>query len=380
MLLIKNIEVYAPEYLGEKDVLIADEKIILIENKIEKFSGKIKLIDGKDKILMPGLIDNHVHITGGGGEGSFKTRVPEIQISKLIEGGITTVVGLLGTDSTTRSVENLLAKAKALKEEGMSVYVHTGAYGYPSTTLTDEVKKDIVFIEEVIGVKIAISDHRSPSLSEDEFARLASDARVAGMLSGKAGIVVAHMGSGKDRFGLINRVLENTEIPIRTIRPTHVNRERGLLMEGFEYAKKGGVIDLTCGLYDELSPRKVIKEAKNNEVPLENIVVSSDGYGSYSNYDKYGNLLKIGVSSVNSLLFELNKMVKEENYKLEEALTFFTSNVAKALSLYPKKGIIQENSDADLLIVNKDMDLLSVIAKGTLMMDEGEILVKGTYE
>lgn len=380
MLLIKNIQIYSPEYIGEKDVLIANEKIILIEDNIEKFSEKIKLIDGKDKILTPGLIDNHVHITGGGGEGSFKTRVPEITLSKLIEGGITTVIGLMGTDSTTRSVENLVAKAKALKEEGVSVYVHTGAYSYPSPTLTGEVKKDIAFVEEIIGVKIALSDHRSSSLSEDELARLASDARIAGMLSGKAGIVVAHMGDGEDGLGIVNRVLRKTEIPIRTIRPTHVNRKKELLMESFEYAKKGGIIDLTCGISDELSPRKVIKQAKEKGIPLENISISSDGYGSFSDYDEYGNLLRIGVSSVKNLLLELEKMVKEENIKLEEALIFFTRNVAKALGLYPKKGIIREGSDADLLILNKDIKLVSVICNGKLMMNDSKIIVKGTYE
>lgn len=380
MLLIKNIEVYSPKYLGEKDILIANEKISLIDDNIGKFSEEIKVIDGKDKLLIPGLIDNHVHITGGGGEGSFKTRVPEIMLSKLIKGGITTVVGLLGTDSTTRSIENLVAKAKALKEEGVSAYVLTGSYSYPSPTLTGDVKRDIAFIEEVIGVKISASDHRSPSLSEDELARLASDARVAGMLSGKAGIVVVHMGDGSDGLGMINRVLENTEIPIRTIRPTHINRKKELLVEGFEYTKKGGIIDLTCGIYDELSPRKIVKEAKEKNIPLENILISSDGYGSFSNYDEYGNLLKIGVSSVDSLLLELNKMVTEENIALEEALMFFTQNVAKSLNLYPLKGTIKENSDADMLVMSKDMELISVISRGKLMMDDGEVLVKGTYE
>lgn len=380
--LLKGGKVYSPRYIGIKDILIANDTIAIIEDDILLNLDKshLEVIDVSNKYIVPGLIDNHVHITGGGGEGSFKTRVPEIQLSKLIEGGITTVVGLLGTDSTTRSVENLVAKAKALKEEGVSVYVHTGAYGYPSTTLTEEVKKDIAFIEEIIGVKIALSDHRSSSLSEEELARLASDARVAGMISGKAGIVVAHMGSGSDGFGIINRVLENTEIPIRTIRPTHVNRKLELLEEGFEYAKKGGVIDLTCGIYDELSPRKVIKRAKENKVPLENILISSDGYGSFSNYDQYGNLLEIGVSSVNSLLEELKKMVKEEEFTLEEALRFFTINVAKALNIYPKKGIIKENSDADLLILNSDLELDSVISKGKLMMKDSKLIVKGTYE
>lgn len=380
MILIKNIRVYSPEDNGVKDVLITNGKISLIEEKIESFSEKIKVIDGTGKSLIPGLIDNHVHITGGGGEGSFKTRVPEITFSKLIEGGITTVVGLLGTDSTTRSVDNLIAKAKALKEEGLSVYAHTGSYGYPSITLTDSIKKDIVFIDEVIGVKIALSDHRSPSINKNELARLASDARVAGMISGKAGIVVVHMGNGNKRYDLINSVLEDTDIPIRTMRPTHVNRKEELLVESFDYAKRGGIIDLTCGIYKDLSPGRVIIRAEVEGVPLENITISSDGYGSWSNYDQVGNLVEIGVSSVSSLYNELKSMVVELNFDLEKSLKFFTTNVSKALSIYPKKGTIQEGSDGDLLIIDKDMNLLSVIANGILVMDEAKMLVKGTYE
>lgn len=380
MILIKNIEIYSPEYLGTKDVLITNGKITLIEDHIEPFNERIKLIDGTGKKLIPGLIDNHVHITGGGGEGSFRTRVPEITLSKFVEGGITTVVGLLGTDGVTRSVENLVAKAKALKEEGMSVYVHTGSYGYPSVTLTGSVKKDITFIEEVIGVKIAISDHRSSSMSKDELARLASDARVAGMISGKAGIVVAHMGDGKKGLGPINEVLEETEIPVRTIRPTHVNRNNMLLEQSLEYAKRGGIIDLTCGEIGELSSGNVIKKAKSLGVPLENITISSDGYGSWSNYDEYGNMIEIGVASVSALHHELKAMVIESGLKLDEVLKFFTINVAKALNIYPKKGTIAESSDADLVIIDKDLNIVSVIANGKLMMEDGKIIVKGTYE
>lgn len=380
MILIKNIEVYTPKSIGIKDVLITNGKITMIEDKIEKFDERIQIIDGTDKKLIPGLIDSHVHITGGGGEGSFKTRVPEITLSKLIEGGITTVVGLLGTDSTTRSVENLVSKAKALKEEGISVYVHTGSYGYPSITLTDSVKRDIVFIEEIIGVKIAVSDHRSPSISQNELARLASDARVAGMLSGKAGIVVVHMGSGKKGLNLINEVLEETEIPIRTLRPTHVNRKEELLIEAFDYAKRGGIIDMTCGIYKDLSPGNVIVRAKTEGVPLENITISSDGYGSWSRYDEYGNMLEIGVSSVSSLYNELKSMVLELNFDLENSLGFFTTNVSKALNLYPKKGTISQGADADLLIIDENMNMISVVANGKLMLDKGKVKVMGTYE
>lgn len=380
MILIKNIDIYSPKHLGKKDVLICGEKIILIEKNIEFKNDKVNIIDGSNKILVPGFIDQHVHITGGGGEGSFKTRVPEIMLSKLTSSGITTVVGLLGTDATTRNVENLVSKAKGLKEEGISVYTHTGSYEYPTVTITESIRKDIVFIDEIIGCKIAISDHRSSTLTNEELQRVASDVRVAGMISGKAGILVCHMGDGKRGLNPINEALENSDIPIKTFRPTHVNRNKELLEQSFEFARQGGIIDLTCGIYKDLSPRKVIKSAKEKEIPKENITISSDGYGSWSNYDEYGNLLKIGVSSVKALHNEFRLMVLEENIEIEEALTYITSNVAKALEIYPKKGIIKEGSDSDILLLDNNLDIDTVIARGKIMVENKKIKVFGTYE
>lgn len=380
MILVKNIEIYDPKYIGRKDVFICGGKIVLIEDRIEIPNNKVKVIDGSRKKMVPGFIDQHVHITGGGGEGSFRTRVPEITLSKLITAGITTVVGLLGTDSTTRSVENLVAKAKALKEEGITAYVLTGSYEYPTKTLTDSVKKDIVFIEEVIGAKVALSDHRSPSLSNEELARLASDVRVSAMLSGKAGILVVHMGNGEKGLTPINEVIESTDIPIRTIRPTHVNRNKDLLLEAFDYARRGGVIDLTCGIYEELGPGRVILKATESGVPLENITISSDGYGSWSRYDSLGNMTEIGVSQVDSIYKEFITMVQNLGFDIEKALRFVTKNVSKALNIYPQKGTIKEGSDGDVLILDENLEIKTVIANGRLMIYEGELLLKGTYE
>ena len=380
MLLIKKINLFSPEALGTKDVMIINEKIIEIGDNLEPISDRMIVIDGTGKIMVPGLIDGHVHLTGGGGEGSFRTRVPEITLSKLIEGGITTVLGLLGTDSTTRNVENLVAKSKALNEEGITSYALTGSYGYPSVTLTDSVKKDITYVNEIIGVKIAISDHRAPSTTKEELARLASDARVAGMLSGKAGVVVTHMGEGKGRLKPIRDVLETWDLPMKTFIPTHVNRNDDLLKEALDYARQGGTIDLTCGIYDERTPGKVVAEALKNGVPAENITISSDGYGSWSKYDEKGNLLKIGVSSVSSLYNELVRTVKDGILSLEDALPFFTTNVARALGLEKSKGRVVRDMDADLLILDDDLNLDYVIARGQVMMKEGQVVVRGTYE
>lgn len=378
MLLVKNAEVYAPEYLGKKDVLVCGGKIERIQERIGELPVECEVLDGEGKILTPGFLDQHVHITGGGGEGSFHTRTPELQLSELVEYGITTVVGLLGTDGITRSVDNLYAKTRALCEEGVSAYMLTGAYGYPGPTITGEPDRDIVFIKEILGVKLAISDHRAPNVTEAELIQIASKARVAGMLSGKPGIVVLHMGDDPAGLTPVFQALETSSVPIRIFRPTHVNRNERLMEEGYELLRRGGYVDLTCGMH--ISPGKCVLEARKRGIPTEHMTMSSDGHGSWSNYAEDGTLLEIGVSSVDALYKELNYMVKELGMPLEEALPYLTSQVAESLDLLPKKGVIREGADGDFLLFDRKLSLDTYVAGGRIFRKDGRVLKKGTYE
>lgn len=381
MILIKNVQVYSPEPLGMKDVLLCSGKIELISEHIDvPENWDCTVIEGSGRILIPGIIDPHVHITGGGGESSFHTRAPEVNLSALLKGGITTVVGLLGTDGITRNVENLLAKAKALKEEGISAYICTGHYGYPNITLTQNIQKDIVFIEEVLGLKLAVSDHRAPNITTEEIIRLASDTRVAGMLSNKPGCIVVHMGDDPNGLKPVFEALERTSIPTKIFRPTHMNRNPVLLQQGMEFLKMGGTVDYTCGIEGEPTPGECIRMAKEQGVPTDRITFSSDGQGSWSKYAKDGTLLKIGVSSVSSIHREFQRMVQEDNFSIEEAISYITKNPAKGLQLYPKKGCAAPGSDADIVLLDSNLDVDTVIAGGTLMMLDKELLKTGTYE
>lgn len=380
MLLIRHADVYAPEYLGRQDVLICNNKIEWMQESIPGMPDKCRVIDGEGYALVPGLIDNHVHVTGGGGEGGFFTRTPELQLSELIESGITTVVGLLGTDGHSRSVENLYAKVKALNEEGVTAYMYTGAYRYPGPSITGEADRDILFIDDVLGVKLAISDHRAPNVSLDELIQLASKTRVAGMLSGKPGIVVLHMGDAKSGLAPVFAALEKTAIPAKIFRPTHVNRNPELLEEGFRFLKEGGYIDLTCGMSEEHLPGDCVAEAKRRGLPTEHITFSSDGHGSWSNYAPDGMLLEIGVSEVGAIYKEMKRMVRELHMELADVLPYLTKNPAEALGIYPKKGCIREGADADLLLLDQEMNLHTVLAKGQVMLENGRLLKKGTYE
>ena len=381
MLLIKGAEVYAPEYLGKKDVLIAGEKIERIGEDLPEYEG-CQVIDGTGRIVAPGFIDRHVHITGGGGEGSFHTQAPQAQLSDLIRGGVTTVVGLLGTDGISRSTENLVAKAKALKEEGISAYCCCGAYGHPGPTITGSISRDIMFVDEIIGLKLAVSDHRAPNITVDELIRLGSDVRTAGMLSGKAGFVCLHMGGDDRALSPVFEALERTSIPVKTFQPTHVGRAKKLQEDAFKLAKMGGTIDFTCGQFEEKIKELAasLRAAKEAGVPMDKVTISSDGQGSWSNYDAAGNLTEMGVSSVDTMYRQVVYQVQNENMSLEEALSLGTRNVAKALEVYPKKGAVHEGSDADVLVLNGDLSMNTVIARGSLMMQDGVLLKKGTYE
>lgn len=375
MILITNAKI-----LGKKNkdrILIGNDRIVDI------FSGKSpykvdEVFDACGKTVIPGLIDQHIHITGGGGEGGFHTRVPEIGLSKLVEAGITTAVGLLGTDSETRSVENLVAKSIALTNEGIKTYSLTGSYAYPSPTITGSIKKDIIFINQLIGVKIAINDHRDSSLSYKELQRIGSEARIAGMISGKSGHVTIHMGDGKFYFEQINDALKYSNLPITTFRPTHVNRNKELYGEAIKFATNGGYIDLTTSMSKDLTDIKSYKKAKESNV-LDKITFSSDGFGSWSNYDDKGNLIEIGYSPVNTGLKAIKELVKSGE-KLEDAIKPFTSNVAKALKLDKEIGYLKKGYIANLLLLDKNLDLDTVISNGKFMMKDKNMLVKGTYE
>lgn len=386
---IKDVKIYAPEYLGKKDLVISSNKIEGIYDSLdipENFIN-IEVIDGKNKLLFPGFIDNHVHINGAGGEGGFKMRTPEISLSDLTKAGITTVVGCIGTDGVCRDMSSLIAKAKALEEEGITTYCYTGSYEIPVKTLTGSIKKDIMLIDKVIGIgEIAISDTRSSQATYDELVQAIAQSRVGGLLSGKSGIVNIHLGDGTRKLGYLFRLADETELPITQILPTHINRNGDLFKSGEEYINKGGYIDFTTSTPEdqlapgELSASEALSILIKNKSNVENVTFSSDGNGSMPIFDDKGKLIKIGICSVSSLYEEVRKCIETYEIPIEEALKVITSNVSKVLKL-ENKGSIEVGKDADLVLVDENtLEIDTVIAMGRLMVKNGEVIVKGTFE
>ena len=389
MYLIKHAHVFAPEDLGIMDVLLGGNRILKIapELPVEEAYG-VEVIEGKGKALFPGLIDGHVHILGGGGEGGPKTRTPEIVLSDITLGGVTTVVGCLGTDGCTRTMANLLAKARGLEEEGITTYVYTGSYQVPVKTLTGFVMDDIILLDKVVGTgEIALSDHRSSQPTKEEFAKIVADTRVGGILSGKAGLVNIHMGDGKGKLDFLKYILEETQISAANMLPTHINRSRTLMQEGIEYAKDfGGYIDLTTSSDpDFLEPEEVKAStgfgmALKAGVSSDQITFSSDGQGSLPIFSPDGTFCGLGVGKVTSLYREMRDGVLTEKLPLSVALKPVTINPAKLLKL-SQKWRIEEGKDADLVLADENsLEIDTVIAMGKIMVCNGQVLIKGTFE
>ena len=387
--LIKRASIYAPEYSGVQDVLIADSRILKIAEGIptEDAYG-IEVLDGTGKLLFPGLIDSHVHILGGGGEGSYHTRTPEIMLTDITLGGVTTVVGCLGTDGTTRNMASLLAKARGLEEEGITAYIYTGSYQVPVRTLTDNIVDDLILIDKVVGCgEIAISDHRSSQPTPEEFAHIVGDTRVGGILSGKAGLVNIHMGDGPRMLSYLRYVVEEMEIPPSNMLPTHINRSTRLLKDGIDYAKSlGGYVDLTTSSDPDYLEEDEVKASTGLRLMLEQgvlehqITFSSDGQGSLPIFAKDGTYLGLGVGKVTSLYREVRDSILLEKVDITQALRPATINPADLLKL-DRKGRIAPGKDADLVLVDENLlQIDTVIAMGQIMVQGGAPMKKGTFE
>ncbi len=385
MILFKDCELYAPDFLGITNVLIAGTKIISVEKDLTAPEGwPVEVIDCKGLRMIPGLVDAHVHIAGAGGEGGPATRTPEMQLSHMIEAGVTTVIGCLGTDGLSRSVESVLMKAKGLRQEGVSAWIYTGSYQVPPPTILGDVGKDISMIDEVIGAgEIAISDHRSSVPNTGELIRIAAHSRVGGMLGGKAGIVNIHMGDAKNPFQPIHDAVANSELKYSQFLPTHCNRNSYIFEDAKEYGKKG-YVDITASSYPffpqyEIKPSKAISELVNAGVPLEHITMSSDGCGSLPEFNDNGEIVSLNMGYPLSVFTELADLVNIEKMPLEKAVKVITSNIADILKL-KQKGRILPGKDADLVLINEDFKIQHVVALGKLMMKNGELLKRGCYE
>ena len=385
LLLLRNADVYAPEPLGIRHLLLGGGKVLWMGEGDPGLPALLgaEVIDLDGLRLVPGFIDGHVHVSGGGGEAGFATRVPAPLLSRYTAAGVTSVVGLLGTDDATRSTAELLSHVYALREQGLSAWGYCGGYHVPPATLTGSVRSDIALIEPLIGIgELAISDHRSSQPTLDELLRIASEAHVAGLMSGKAGIVHLHLGDGERGLDLVRRALDTSELPPRVLQPTHINRRKALFEEALDLAKRGCHVDITAFPVEDGEDAWPADEALvrylDSGAPAHRVSMSSDAGGCLPCFDGEGRVCGMDVGHSGSMLDTLNALLAR-GLPLERALPAFTSNPAALLRL-PGKGRIGVGLDADLVALDAAGAIRHVLARGVPHLRDGAVVRRGMFE
>ncbi len=376
--ILRNARLICPEDMGVGHVLLIQSRIHRLSS--ESFDapsglGPIEEIDLAGDYLIPGLVDGHVHFLGGGGEGGPQTRTPEISLTTLTRAGVTSAVGVLGTDGTTRSLPSLLTKARALEIEGITTRAYTGAYQLPTPTVTGTVRDDIMLVDRFIGAKVAMSDHRSSQPGIVDLRHLASECRVGGMLGGKAGLMHVHVGSSEAGLDPLFRLVRETEIPAGNLYPTHVGRSKRLLASAAEFTRLGGPVDVTAG--DEAAAR--IEYLLGRGAREDLVTISSDGNGSKPRFDENGNYVGLGVGSPETLLQTVRGMV-DGGVPLPSAVAMCTANPARILQIRGR-GKIENGAFADLVcLTQSDLEVRHVWASGRTMVRDARPVVLGTFE
>ncbi|MBI5434067.1 MAG: beta-aspartyl-peptidase [Planctomycetes bacterium] len=388
--LLKNVDVFAPEALGVRDVLVASGKVLAVERGLSlpaKLGGvDVRVRDFAGRRVIPGLIEGHAHVTGGGGEAGFKTRVPPVEPSRFTRAGVTSVVGLLGTDDCVRSPAELVAATYALRECGLGAWCYSGGYHFPPATLTGSVRRDVALVEPILGVgELALSDRRSSQPTFDELLRVASDAYVGGLMSGKAGVAHLHLGDGLRGLELVRRALDESELPASIWFPTHVNRRKALFDEACELTTRGVTIDVTAFPVDEgddgedawSAADALARYFASGRDPAR-ITISSDSGGCLPVFDAEGRIARMDVGSPAALAGTLRELV-DRGLALEKVLPAFTSNVARVLRL-SGRGRIESGGSADFTILDERSRVSDVMCAGLWHVIDGEPIVRGPFE
>lgn len=365
--LIADAAVFAPEALGRRFLLLGGGSILWMGKDRPSLAADIPVdvVDLGGRRLVPGFIDGHAHVTGGGGESGYGSSVAPMEAKHFREAGVTTVVGLLGTDDCVRTTAQLVHATYGLRAAGLSAWCYTGGYHLPPMTLTGSVRSDIVHIDPVLGFgEFAISDHRSSQPTLDEFLRLASECHVAGLMTGKAGVLHLHLGDGERGLDLVHRALDQAEIPARTYHPTHVNRRAPLLAEAMELMSRGVTMDITASPEpedvasfaaqregDELFASEAVNQVLAAGDRDDLWTVSSDGGGCLPVFDHEGRVTHLDVGRPDTLPALYFRLI-DQGHDPARVLAGFTTNPARQLR-FERKGRIDVGADADLVALDE---------------------------
>lgn len=383
MKLFQNAEVFAPESIGRADVLVAAGQVVALQPRSEgplEIQGipDLEVIDASDRRLTPGFIDQHIHITGAGGKYGYGSMTPEVHVTDLVRCGTTTVVGLLGTDGTARSLNSLYAKCASLEDEGLSAWMLTSYFGLPPKTITGSTHDDLLFVDRVVGCKVALADVRSSYPTAHQLLALLREIQVGGMISGKGGVLHIHLGALPEGMDMLFELVEQYHVDIRRLSPTHVGRTEHLFEQAKRFAELGGMVDLSTGGTQFTEPWKAVAQAYEDGVNLNRFTLSSDGNAGIGILNSQGELTGYKKAPIDLNLWNVQQLLRETQVPAELSIGLLTSGPARTMGL-KRKGRVAVGMDADFCLFDDRWDLQDVVSRGRFMMRGGSLTTTGNF-
>jgi beta-aspartyl-dipeptidase (metallo-type) len=379
---IKNGRVYSPDDLGQKDILIAGDTILSVESRVstDSLPWPAEVYDAGGKMILPGIIDPHVHFIGGGGSSGLNSRTKEIAVEQIIEAGVTSAVGVLGFDRASRTLKALLLKTRALEDLGLTAFMLTGSYSLPSLTLTGSVEDDLILIDKVIGVKLALGETLANFPEIRDIRNLLAECLRGGHLGGKAGFLQIHMGvQGKAWKKPFMEILGEMKIPFSQVVFTHVNRSPDTLDEFLEYIQAGGGVDLTASYTPAERPGSLtvgesLQRMIRAGVPLDRVTLSSDSNATRMLPDK-----RIKYLPIQTLFQVIRDLWLTGEIPRPQLVRLVTENPARSLGLGRIKGLVEPGQHADLIILREPFELDGVVLKGKWARRDGQTLIRDPF-
>lgn len=377
-MILKNAEVFNGDFEKIRaDVKIDGEKI----SKIGNFSSE----DGLDLtglVVMPGLIDMHIHGCGGADTGDATPEALETMSQTLVKNGVTSFCPA----SMTLSFEELtkiFANIDAMKDKVGGAYIHGANMEGPYIAMSKKGAQNPLYVRnpdkeefkklyEGCNGAIRVVDIAPECDGGDEFIK---------EIQPICPVSIAHTDAGYDE------AVHAIELGVRHI--THLfnaqsglhHRKPGVVGAAFDVGRANGVrAELIC---DGFHIHPATLRIAFREMGEDGTVIISDSMKAAGcpdgDYDLGGQpvyvrdgkaLLADGtIAASTSNVYKELKNVIPFGIPEKQAVKSATINPAKAIRVDDKTGSIEEGKLADILVVDKDYNIKLVIVKGEIKVN-----------
>jgi dihydroorotase len=356
-LLIKNGKIYQNGNIIKKNIFIKEDKITKLTSQELKAD---KTIDAKNKIIIPGLIDSHVHFREPG-----QTHKEDFLTGSMAAAasGITTILDMPNTLPPTTNLQRLDEKRRLAKKSIVNYGFHFGS--------TNDNIAEIQKVKNVVSVKVYM-DHTTGDLivdNEHALKNIFSSSKTVAVHAENEHIFQAikliqhssnhlhfcHISSKEELHYTKRGMLKNQ----RFLAPTTLEMKNSVSVEVTPHH-----LFLTASNLNELQSfgemKPSLKTKEDQKALWEGIhngkvdTIATD-HAPHTKEEKLEPNYPYGVPGCETMLPLLLNAVNEKKLTLKKLVQLCCENPAKIFKI-KNKGFIKEGFDADLAIIDLELE------------------------